>query len=292
MQWLNLEDNVNLLSLIGAILIILITLIVVARMFQKMKDTKGEAELSEHSWDGIGEYKNAVPFGWAVMFLLLIVWAIWYFLMGYPLNSYSQIGEYNQEVAVHNTKFQEKFQNLSAEDKVAMGENLFLVQCSACHGITGDGINGKAQNLGIWGSEEGLVELLNKGSKGMNYPMGEMAPASDLGLSADDVKAVAAYVAKELSAIKKTANENLVSRGKEVFATCATCHGEDGTGIIGGEVMAPNLTKYGSADFVVDVLNRGKNGHIGAMPSFSVNILNDIQKQAVGEYVISLSRGE
>ncbi|EAJ2655042.1 cytochrome C oxidase Cbb3, partial [Campylobacter coli] len=32
MQWLNLQDNVNLLSFIGAILIILITLVVVGRM--------------------------------------------------------------------------------------------------------------------------------------------------------------------------------------------------------------------------------------------------------------------
>ncbi len=292
MQWLNLKDNVNLLSLIGAILIISITLVVVGRIFGQMKETKGEAELSEHSWDGIAEYKNPVPLGWAIVFLLSLVWAIWYFLLGYPLNSYSRIGEYNQEVAAHNAKFQEKFHNLSAENKIAMGENLFLVQCSACHGITGDGINGKAQNLNVWGSEEGIIQTLKKGSKGMNYPMGEMAPASELGISEEDIPAVAAYVAKELSAIKKTANENLVSRGKEVFATCSACHGEDGTGVVGGELMAPNLRKYGSAEFVVDVLNRGKNGSIGTMPAFSTNILNDIQKQALGEYVISLSGGE
>ena len=292
MQWLNLEDNVNLLSLIGAILIILITLVVVGRMFQQMKETKGEAELSEHSWDGIGEFKNGVPLGWAVVFLVVIIWAIWYFLLGYPLNSYSQIGEYNREVAAHNAKFQEKFRNLSTNDKIKMGENLFLVQCSSCHGITGDGMNGKAQNLNVWGSEEGIIEVLNKGSKGMNYSMGEMPSATDLGIDAKDIPAVAAYVAKEVSAIKKTKNENLVARGKEVFATCVTCHGEDGTGVIGGEVMAPNLTKYGSAEFVVDVLNRGKDGSIGVMPAFSSNILNDIQKQALGEYVISLSRGE
>ncbi|EAJ3524272.1 cytochrome C oxidase Cbb3, partial [Campylobacter coli] len=44
MQWLNLQDNVNLLSFIGAILIILITLVVVGRMFKYMKEKKGEAE--------------------------------------------------------------------------------------------------------------------------------------------------------------------------------------------------------------------------------------------------------
>ncbi|HFP7649295.1 TPA: c-type cytochrome [Campylobacter coli] len=287
MQWLNLQDNVNLLSFIGAILIILITLVVVGRMFKYMKEKKGEAELSEHSWDGIGEYKNAIPIGWAVIFFLTIVWAVWYFLWGYPLNSYSSIGEYNEEVKACNTKFEEKFQNLSTEDKVAMGQNIFLVQCSACHGITGDGINGKAQNLNIWGNEEGLIDAIKHGAKGMNFPGGEMPAAADLGIAEEDIPAIAAYVAKELSAIKKTSNENLVAKGKEAYATCAACHGEDGKGQDG---IFPDLTKYGSAAFVVDVLHSGKTGFIGAMPAFS--ILNDTQKEAVGEYVISLSRGE
>ncbi|MGM8975548.1 c-type cytochrome [Campylobacter jejuni] len=287
MQWLNLEDNVNLLSLIGAILIILITLVIVGRMFKQMKEKKSESELSEHSWDGIGEYKNAVPTGWAVVFFLAIVWVIWYFLWGYPLNSFSSIGQYNEEVATHNAKFEERFKNLSPEDKIAMGQNIFLVQCSACHGITGDGINGKAQNLNIWGSEEGIIDVIKHGSKGMNFPGGEMPSAADLGVAEEDIPAIAAYVAKDLSAIKKTANENLVAKGKEAYATCAACHGEDGKGQDG---MFPDLTKYGSAAFVVDVLHSGKAGFIGTMPSFPT--LNDIQKEAVGEYVISLSRGE
>ncbi len=207
--------------------------------------------------------------------------------MQVPLNSYSSIGEYNEEVKAYNTKFEEKFQNLSTEDKVAMGQNIFLVQCSACHGITGDGINGKAQNLNIWGSEEGLIDAIKHGAKGMNFPGGEMPAAADLGIAEEDIPAIAAYVAKELSAIKKTSNENLVAKGKEAYATCAACHGEDGKGQDG---IFPDLTKYGSAAFVVDVLHSGKTGFIGAMPAFS--ILNDTQKEAVGEYVISLSRGE
>ncbi len=287
MQWLNLKDNVNLLSLIGAILIILITLVIVGRMFKQMKEKKEESELSEHNWDGITEYKNTVPTGWALVFFLAIVWAIWYFLWGYPLNSFSSIGQYNEEVAIHNAKFEEKFKNLSAEDKIAMGQNIFLVQCAACHGITGDGINGKAQNLNVWGSEEGLIEVIKKGSKGMNFPGGEMPTAADLGITEEDVVAIAAYVAKDISAIKKTVNENLIIKGKEAYATCAACHGEDGKGQDG---IFPDLTKYGSSAFVADVLHMGKAGFIGIMPSFLG--LNDIQKEAVGEYIISLSRGE
>ena len=58
------------------------------------------------------------------------------------------------------------------------------------------------------------------------------------------------------------------------------------------EGMSVDLTKYGSAEFVADVLNRGKKGAIGAMPKFNDGRLNDIQQKAVGEYVISLSKGE
>jgi len=112
MQWLNLEDNINLLALIGAILIIVLTVVVAGKYVGQMKVKKDESvELSEHNWDGIGEYKNPVPFGWAVVFLLTLVWAIWYYLLGYPLNSYSQIGEYNKEVKEANAKFEDFFES-------------------------------------------------------------------------------------------------------------------------------------------------------------------------------------
>ena len=286
MQWFNLEDNVNLLGLIGAIAIVLATAFVVSRLVGQMKVAKPKAELSEHGWDGIGEYKNPLPLGWAVVYVLVIVWALWYMLAGYPLNSYSQIGEYNEEVAAANAKFDKNFANPDAKTLHAMGESVFLVQCSACHGITGDGINGRAADLSKWGSEEGIYDTIINGSKGLEYPMGEM-PA---GMADEEgAKAIAAYIAKEISGIKKTKNENLVASGKELFATCAACHGEDGKGMEG---MSPDLSKYGTASFVEDVLQRGKKGTIGTMPKFNDGRLNALQQKAVGEYVISLSKGE
>ena len=116
--------------------------------------------------------------------------------------------------------------------------------------------------------------------------MGEM-PA---GMADEEgAKAIAAYIAKEISGIKKTKNENLVASGKELFAACAACHGEDGKGMEG---MSPDLSKYGTAEFVEDVLQRGKKGAIGTMPKFSDGRLNALQQKVVGEYVISLSKGE
>ncbi|WP_298085732.1 cbb3-type cytochrome c oxidase N-terminal domain-containing protein [uncultured Campylobacter sp.] len=286
MQWFNLGDDVNLLALVGAVAIVALTAFVAGKYVRQMKVAKEGGELSEHSWDGIGEYKNPLPLGWAVVYVLVIVWALWYMLAGYPLNSYSQIGEYNEEVAAANAKFEKSFANPDAKTLHAMGESVFLVQCSACHGITGDGINGKAADLAVWGSEEGIYNAIINGSKGLEYPMGEM-PA---GMADEEgAKAIAAYIAKEISGIKKTKNENLVASGKELFAACAACHGEDGKGMEGN---SPDLSKYGTASFVEDVLQRGKKGAIGTMPKFSDGRLNALQQKAVGEYVISLSKGE
>jgi len=286
MQWFNLEDNVNLLALIGALAIFALTAFVTGKYVKQMKIAKEGGELDEYVWDGIGEYKNPLPLGWAIVYALVIVWALWYMLAGYPLNSYSQIGEYNEEVAAANAKFEKRFANPDIKTLHAMGESVFLVQCSACHGITGDGIGGKAADLALWGSEEGIVDAILKGSKGLDYPMGEM-PA---GMADEEgAKAIAAYIAKEISGIKKTRNENLVASGKELFAACAACHGEDGKGMEG---MSPDLSKYGTASFVEDVLQRGKKGDIGAMPKFNDGRLNALQQKAVGEYVISLSKGE
>ena len=286
MQWFNLEDNVNLLALIGALAIFALTAFVTGKYVKQMKIAKEGGELDEYVWDGIGEYKNPLPLGWAIVYALVIVWALWYMLAGYPLNSYSQIGEYNEEVAAANAQFEKRFANPDIKTLHAMGESVFLVQCSACHGITGDGIGGKAADLALWGSEEGIVDAILKGSKGLDYPMGEM-PA---GMADEEgAKAIAAYIAKEISGIKKTKNENLVASGKELFAACAACHGEDGKGMEG---MSPDLSKYGTASFVEDVLQRGKKGDIGAMPKFNDGRLNALQQKAVGEYVISLSKGE
>ena len=55
------------------------------------------------------------------------------------------------------------------------------------------------------------------------------------------------------------------------------------------EGMSPDLSKYGTPEFIVDVLNRGKSGAIGVMPKFSER-LNQTQQRAVGAYGVSLSR--
>ena len=106
-------------------------------------------------------------------------------------------------------------------------------------------------------------------------------------LDAESAKAVAAYVMQEVSSVKKSKNPALVESGRALWATCAACHGEDGKGMDGS---APDLSTYGTAKFVANVLNMGKKGTIGNMPQFNDGRLTNIQKTAVGTYVSSLAK--
>lgn len=279
MKWFNLSDNVNLLSIVGATIIVLAVLIVSLNAFKQMKNKREESELSEHSWDGIGEYKNPVPTGWAVMFVVLLVFAVWYFLAGYPLNKYSSIGEYNEEVAAHNAKYKEKYQTLDDESKLNVGKNLFFLHCAPCHGVQATGINGKAQDLTKWSSVAGILDVLANGSTGLGF--GEM-PAGLV--EGDDAKAVATYVANGMQG----------EVGKDIFAdNCASCHGDNGEGMEG---VAPALNVYETPDFIKEVLVKGKIADndasvkvIGAMPSFK-NLLSEEQIDALSRYVSTLSK--
>ncbi len=280
MNWLS--DNVNQLALLGAAAILILTIGVAAKYFKQIKEGKSEGVLKEENWDGIGEYKNNSPIGWSLAFIGTIIWGVWYWLVGYPLNAYSQIGEYNEEVAAYNAKFESKWANPTKEDLLGMGEGVFLVQCSPCHGIDGTGIEGKAQDLTKRLLKKEVLDVINRGSAALGnpngqfgYQLGMMPPGL---LSGADAEAVAEYVANGFKGNDK---------GAELYqSTCASCHGPDGTGMNG---MAPNLKEYDDT-IITKVLEHGKKGIIGTMPSFKGR-LTPVQEKAVATYIRSLSEG-
>jgi cytochrome c oxidase cbb3-type subunit 3 len=188
-------DVVNQLSLLAAALIIIITVFVVAKYIKQIKNDTSSGELAEENWDGIGEYKNSLPIGWALSMVGTMIWSVWYWLFSpYAVNAYSQIGEYNEEVKTYNATFEKKWANPSAETLHDMGEGVFLVNCAPCHGITAEGIDGKAQDLtaemyksfGV----EGLSASIGFGKKG---EIGTM-PAFKGILTDIQTKAVATYI--------------------------------------------------------------------------------------------------
>ena len=276
------SDIVNQLAILGAVILVIATIFVVVKYVRQMQTDTATGDLMEDNWDGVGEYDNPVPMGWAIVFLGTIVWGFWYYLVGYPVNSYSQIGEYNEDAAALNAKFEEKYKNVKGDELVNMGESVYLSNCSACHGLSADGIDGQAADLNVRlqkkvvkyvvqnGSNNGLV------SEGMSMPdRNGLFNANTGALITDaEIDAVSAYVAN-----------GMTGAGGDVFAgTCAACHGADGKGM---EMVAPNIASFDSS-LVMNVITHGKKGAIGTMPKMTV--LNKKQKEAVAAYVQSLSK--
>jgi cytochrome c oxidase cbb3-type subunit 3 len=275
-------DIVNILTVAAAVVLVLITVFVVIGYVRKMQTDTATGQLADESWDGIGEYYNELPMGWAISFLLTMVWGMWYFVAGYPVNAYSQIGEYNEDVAVHNAKFNAEYASITGDRLVEMGESVFLAECKVCHGISADGIDGKAANLNQRVEAVVVKHVIENGSN--NQLMGSENPMPDRNglfnantgalISDAEIETVSAYVANGMS-----------GAGADVFAgTCAACHGEDGKGM---EYVAPNIVAF-TPELVTNVLNHGKKGAIGAMPAF--DRLNAKQKEAVGAYITNLSK--
>lgn len=263
-------DSVNAITIAGAIAIATITSAVAVKYINQMKTDSASGQLADENWDGIGEYNNELPSGWAYTFLGVFLWSMWYGLIGYPVNAYSQIGEYNEAVLAYNAKFEEQHKNADAATLQEMGESIFLVQCQQCHGVTGDGLSGRAQDFSARMSKEQILYVIKNGSNQLGFPMGMMPPGMAAGA---DAEAIAEYISGGMKGEKPAA-----------FAACASCHGADGKGNNG---MAPNLTAY-DATLVSHVLEHGKKGSIGRMPSFK-SMVTPVQEKALTAYIQSLS---
>lgn len=281
------EDYINTLTMIAGFAIITITVFVALKYINQIKNDKAGGELAEENWDGIGEYRNPVPTGWGLAFIGTIVWLIWYWTVGYPTNAFSQIGQWNEEVLEYNAKFEGKWQNPTPETLKAMGESVFLVQCAPCHGIDAEGIEGKAQSLVTWGKENYIAHVIVNGVKGIGLKaedsfMGGAGMPAQAQVTPEQAKAIAAYVVEKITPAGKSKNSALVAEGEALFAGaggCTACHGADGKGMAG---VAPSL-----ANIVGEVIEKGKKGNIGIMPSFKGR-LNDTQKNALNTYIYSL----
>jgi len=265
------KDSTNDLTMLAVLLLLVIVVFVVLKYVNQIKHDKATGEVSEENWDGIGEYKNPIPVGWGLAFIVSIIWMIWYITLGYPLDAFSQIGQYNQETITYNKKFEHKWKNLDEQTLKSMGESVFLVQCTPCHGEDAEGINGKAQNLTHRISKASIVDMIKHGGNNFKdkFPAG-MPPM--LLSDATQIDTVATYVAGGLK-----------GKAPASWAVCSSCHGVNGKGM---PFVAPDLRNYSDA-FVTTVLNDGKKGEIGIMPSFK-DRLNPIQMKALAHYIRTL----
>ena len=194
-----------------------------------------------HIWDEtLQEMNNPLPRWWLWLFILTMVFAVFY-CIAYPgLGSFGgQLGwtsqkEYDQEIAQANKALEPIYAAFDAQateqlagdpQAMAVGERLFMNNCSQCHGSDARGSKG-FPNLTDkdWlhgGSPERIKETITKGRIGQMPPM-----AVALG-TPDDVRNVSHYVLRLSGSPHDSVRAAL---GQPKFAACAACHGADGKG--------------------------------------------------------------
>jgi cytochrome c oxidase cbb3-type subunit 3 len=236
---------------------------------------------SGHVWDeDIREMNNPLPRWWVGLFIITIIFGLGY-LAAYPgLGTYagglewSETKQYDQEVEAANkalAPMYAKFAAMSVEDLAknleakAIGERIFMNNCSQCHGSDARGSRG-FPNLtdSDWlhgGSPDKIKETITGGRIGMMPPM-----AAAVGTE-EDVKNVANYV---LSLSGSTHDESRAALGKDKFVACAACHGADGKGnqAIGSANLTDNIWLHGAGEAaIIKRINEGKTNQMPAWAS-------------------------
>jgi cytochrome c oxidase cbb3-type subunit 3 len=255
-----------------------------------------------HVWDGdLREMNNPLPRWWAWLFVITIVFSFIYLALYPGLGTYggklgwTSAGQHMAEVEKGNAEvapLYAKFSAMKPEDvskdpqAMAIGERLFMNNCSQCHGSDARGNKG-FPNLtdSDWlggGTPEIIKANITNGRTGMMPPM-----AAAVG-SADDVKNVAQYV---LSLSGSPHDSVQASLGKEKFATCAACHGADGKGMqaLGSANLTDDIWLHGSGESaILEIINKGKTN---VMPP-QAEKLTEAQVHVLASYVWGLSNNK
>lgn len=253
-----------------------------------------------HVWDeDLQELNNPLPRWWLYMFYFTLFFAIGYLVLYPGMGSYkgllgwTEIGEYEAEVAAADAKFGplfEKFEKTPiaalAGDPAAMkaGERLFVTYCAVCHGSDARGAPG-FPNLrdNDWlhgGAPEKIEETILYGRMG-TMPAWE----GPLG-GAEGVNEVATYV---MSIAGRDVDAKLAEAGKAKFDMfCVGCHMPGGTGnqALGAPNLSNNIWLYGgSPRSIKETIAKGRNGRMPAHSEF----LGAAKSHVLAAYVYSLS---
>jgi cytochrome c oxidase cbb3-type subunit 3 len=266
----------------------------------KIKVTSANGDnTSGHVWDGdLREMNNPLPRWWVWLFVITIVYSLIY-LVAYPgLGSYkgklgwTEVKQYEQEIESANTALKPlyaKFLDMPVavlatnSEAKAIGERLFMNNCSQCHGSDARGSRGfpnlTDQDWLYGSSPEKILETITNGRIGMMPPMSAMVG------NAEDVKNVANYVLSLSNSKHDSARAIL---GKEKFASCAACHGAKGEGnqAMGAPNLADNVWLHGAGE--ASIIKRINEGKINQMPAQAAKLTPE-QLQVLAGYIWGLS---
>jgi cytochrome c oxidase cbb3-type subunit 3 len=257
-----------------------------------------KAELMEHAWDGdLQELNNPLPRWWLYGFWGLIALSVIYLILYPGLGKFagtwnwSSANQFQSEKERLDAAFQkefEPFRNLDvmavAADPTAMemGKRLYLTYCMQCHGSAGQGSRdfpALTDRLWLFGGDPDSIRASIASGR-----LAEM-PANMLGDEASS-REVAHHV---LALGGKPHDAALAAAGKDKYAACAGCHGEDGKGMPAASF--PDLTDDawmygGSAEEIVASIVQGRKG---GMPAFQ-EMLGDDKIHLLTAYVWGMGR--
>ena len=252
-----------------------------------------------HVWDeDLREANNPLPMWWVGLFVITIIFAFVYLAFFPGLGSFngklgwSAVSQYEAEVAQADKDLvpvYAVFQTMPVEriagdpKAMAIGERLFMNNCSQCHGSDARGSKGFPNLTDVdWlhgGTPDKIIETVTKGR------IGEMPPMAAAVGTPDDVKNVAQYV---LSLSGRSTDSVRAGLGKSKFTACAACHGIGGVGnqSIGAPRLNDEIWLHGFGEnAIVAMINGGKHN---VMPG-QEGRLTEAQIKVVASYVWGLS---
>jgi cytochrome c oxidase cbb3-type subunit 3 len=283
-------------------IITIVSIIACGVLLQVMSTRKvsgSEVETTGHAWDeDLVEYNNPLPRWWIWMFYITIVFGLLYLFLYPGLGSYAgsyqwtSKKQHDDEVAQANAlsgPIYEKYaktdlKQLAADPAaMAIGQKLFLNNCSQCHSSDARGGKGYPNLTDIhwmWGGEPDMIrETIANGRKGIMPPWGAV-------LGDDGVKDMAHYV---MSLNGSTFDSLRAARAKEKFVTiCAACHGPEAKGnpAIGSENLTIKTLLHGSDEpALIETISKGR---IDVMPA-QKELLGEAKVHILTAYVWSLS---
>lgn len=232
-----------------------------------------------HVYDeDIVELNNPMPRWWMYLFIITSVFGFSYLAL-YPglgtnegMLGWTSLKQYEEEVEANKQKIAPIYAKYAAmpveevakdESAMAIGERLFMNNCSMCHGSDAHGSKG-FPNLtdNDWlhgGKPENIIQTITNGRNGMMPPM-----LAAIGGTTEDARNVANYVLS-LSGAKH--DEAAAAIGKTKFAACAACHGQNGEGnqMIGAPNLSDDIWLHGFGEAAI--MERIKLGKQNQMPA-------------------------
>ena len=245
------------------------------------------------------EMNNPLPRWWMILFVLTVLFSFGYVAVfpglgslpgQFGWTSQNQLEAEQQAANAAMTQVYAGFKGLPAAElshnpkAMAIGERLFINNCSTCHGSDAHGSKGFPNLTDTdWlhgDTPEKIEESITLGRVGMMPPM-----AAAVGTS-EDVRNVANYV---LSLSGSAHNSIAAAAGRAKFGACAACHGADGKGnqALGAPNLADKIWLHGwGEDAIVAMVVNGKTN---VMPAQGGRLTPE-QIHVLATYVWSLSQ--